>query len=710
MNVLKRISVGIHDSFIRFKMMEHAFTITVAVLIGIVAGFGAVGVRLLIKFFNELFFSAGPSITTFLSHFHHLFEAEGESFLEVVRALPWYHKLLAPAIGGAIVGPIIYFFAREAKGHGVPEVMDAMIRKGGAIRPRVGLVKALASAISIGSGGSVGREGPIVQIGSSIGSTVGQLLRVSSMRMRTFVGCGAAGGIAAAFNAPIAGALFSVEIILGDFGLAQFSPIVISSVVATTISRHFEGDFVAFFVPEYQLVNPLEFAPYLILGVVAGLVSVMFIKILYFAEDTFEHHVPIPEYLQPILGGLVIGAMGILFPQIYGVGYEAINMALYDEMAIGMLCGLIFVKIAATSITLASGGSGGIFAPSLFIGAMTGGCLGIIFHRLLPDYTASSGAYALVGMAALVSGTTHAPLTAIMIIFELTSDYKIILPLMVSSVISLLISSHLHKDSIYTLKLRRRGLDIYRGMEANVMRSLHVRDAMSADVQTIPEATPFKALVNLVAHGEHTYFPVVDQEQRLCGIVSINDVRGFLFEDEYLRDLIVARDVASTDVVTVVPHDDLNAVMKKFIEHNINEIPVVDPGNPHKVVGCIRKEELLEVYNKEMVKREVMGTMARQLTVADKEPRVHLLEGYSMAEVEAPPLFWDKSIMDLGIRANYNLEVVMIKRWEKVKGPGQRWARETIKMVPKAEDLIKQGDILVVMGDHQSIQRIKNMV
>ena len=250
MRLRSRVSDGLKQSFVRFKMMEHAFTITVAVFIGVVAGFGAVGVRLLIKFIRELFFSTQLSVASILGHLHSLTGDEGGSFLDTLGALPWYHKLLAPAIGGAIVGPIIYFFAREAKGHGVPEVMDALIRKGGVIRPRVGLIKALASAITIGSGGSVGREGPIVQIGSSIGSTLGQLMHVSSSRLRTFVGCGAAGGVAAAFNAPIAGALFSVEIILGDFGFAQFSPIIISSVVATTISRHFEGDFVAFFVPK----------------------------------------------------------------------------------------------------------------------------------------------------------------------------------------------------------------------------------------------------------------------------------------------------------------------------------------------------------------------------------------------------------------------------------------------------------------------------
>ena len=252
--------------------------------------------------------------------------------MENVLSAPWYIIILAPAIGGLIVGPIIYFFAPEAKGHGVPEVMQAILLKGGQIRPRVAIIKALASAISIGTGGSVGREGPIIQIGSSLGSTVGQFFKIPTRKLKTLVGCGAAAGIAAAFNAPIAGALFAVEIILMDFAVAQFSPIVISSVMATVISHSFEGNFAAFSVTGYHLVSPYEIGFYFVLGGISGLVSFLFIKTLYFMEDFFDNKFKVPEYLNPVVGGLGIGIIGLYFPQVMGVGYDSINNALHGNM------------------------------------------------------------------------------------------------------------------------------------------------------------------------------------------------------------------------------------------------------------------------------------------------------------------------------------------------------------------------------------------
>jgi CIC family chloride channel protein len=275
----------------------------------------------------------------------------------------------------------VWFFAREAKGHGVPEVMEAVALRGGFIRKRVAVVKALASAMCIASGGSVGREGPIVQIGSAIGSVFGQVLRVSADRMRTLVGCGAAAGIAATFNAPIAGVMFAMEIILGEFGVATFSPIVVSSVMATVISRAHLGNFPAFVVPEYSLVSLYEIPLYILLGILAGFVGAGFTTCLYKAEDLFRA-VPVPDYAKAAMGGLVIGAVGIFIPHVFGVGYDAIELAIRGNMAFVLLLSLIFLKIFATSVTIGSGGSGGVFAPSLFIGAMTGGAFGCIAHYL----------------------------------------------------------------------------------------------------------------------------------------------------------------------------------------------------------------------------------------------------------------------------------------------------------------------------------------
>ncbi|MDA2916409.1 chloride channel protein [Nitrospinae bacterium AH_259_B05_G02_I21] len=508
-------------------------------------------------------------------------------------------------MGGAIVGPIIYFLAREAKGTGVPVVMEAVVIRGGAIRPRVVMVKALVSALTIGSGGSVGREGPIVHIGSALGSALGQMLKVSGERLRTFVGCGAAAGIAATFNAPIAGALFSVEVILGDFGLARFSPIVISSVVATVISRYFLGDFPAFRVPLYRFVHAFELLPYLLLGVAAGLVGRLFIFLLYRCEDLFEAS-PLPEAVRPALGGLLIGTIALAFPHIYGVGYETINLSLREQVPYLLLLSLVFFKMLATAIAIGSGQSGGIFAPSLFIGAMTGGAVGAVAHSLFPALTATSGAYALVGMGAVVAATTHAPITAIIILFELTGSYTIILPLMVSCITAILISAAINKESVYTLRLARRGLSIRAGLEETVLKTLRVRDVMSDRFQCLPEDMPLEDLVTTALRSPYSYFPLVDDKGLMTGIISHQDLRMAMMYHYEQKALLVAKDVATTEgILTVFPHDDLATVFEMSALKRIDELPVVEPDNPRKVVGMVNHKDVLAAYNRELLRRSV---------------------------------------------------------------------------------------------------------
>ena len=324
----------IHDGF---RQTEQIYMVLVAVVIGLLGGLCAVGFREFIQIVNRIAWHEGPYS---LGH---------------IAGLPWWWKVLAPAVGGLIVGFIIYFFAREAKGHGVPEVMEAVALRGGRIRPRVVIAKLLASGISIGSGGSVGREGPIVQIGSALGSTIGQWLKVDERRLRTLVGCGAAAGIAGTFNAPVAGALFAVEIILGDFGVAQFSPIVISSVAATVVSQHFLGDFPAFEVPAYSLVHASELFAYAALGILAALVALAFIRVLYGMEDVFDR-IRVFSPAKTLVGGALIGFIGIGLPHVFGVGYEAINEALNGNLMWQFMLLLVVAKIIAVAITIGSGG------------------------------------------------------------------------------------------------------------------------------------------------------------------------------------------------------------------------------------------------------------------------------------------------------------------------------------------------------------------
>jgi len=576
------------EKFLNLKQIrtnEHTIMAVLAVLVGLAGGLGAVVFRYLISLFQTMGYGGRNDL------------------LELVVNLPWYYRVGVPVIGGLIVGPLVYFFAREAKGHGVPEVMEAIALKGGVIRKRVVVVKTLASAICIGSGGSVGREGPIVQIGSAVGSTLGQFMKVSADRMRILVGCGAAAGIAATFNAPIAGSMFALEIVLGDFGLATFSPIVISSVVATAVSRYYLGDTPAFIVPVYELVSAWELPMYLFLGFFCALVGITFTKTLYRIEDLFDA-IKFPEYLKGIIGGLLLGAGSLAFPQILGVGYGAINVALMQKLAWWVLLILVPGKILATSITIGAGGSGGIFAPSLFLGAMAGGFFGTVVHHLFPGITASPGAYSIVGMGAVVAATTHGPLSAMLILFEMTGDYKIILPLMLSCIIAAIAAGQLLRDSIYTLKLARRGIDIKEGKEVNVLKSMFVKDVMNPNVETIAEALPLGQIANVISKSKFNSFPVLNAQNQLIGILSFNDYNEAIF-DEDLKDLVVARDLATTNLVTISMDDNLWTALEKISAKDFAVLPVVSAQDPNKLEGVVSRRDIIGAYNKAVLKKSL---------------------------------------------------------------------------------------------------------
>ena len=569
------------------KTNEHTTMAILAIIVGLVSGFGAIGFRYLIDFIQSIFYGSGGKL------------------LDLAQSVPWYSRVWYPAVGGLVVGPVVYFLAREAKGHGVPEVMEAVALRSGLIRKRVVFVKSLVSAVCIGTGGSVGREGPIVQIGSGIGSGIGQVLKVSGDRIRTLVGCGAAAGIAATFNAPIAGSMFALEIILGDFGLATFSPIVISSVVATAVSRHFLGDAPAFIVPAYQLISAWELPLYVVLGLFCAVVAVGFTTLLYRFEDMFDS-LKFPEYLKAAFGGLILGCIGLLFPHILGVGYAAIDLALMQNLSWWFMFLLVLAKTLATSLTIGSGGSGGIFAPSLFLGAMAGGFFGTVVHSVFPGVTASSGAYSIVGMGAVVSGTTHGPLSAILILFEMTGDYKIILPLMIACIISALASGQLLSDSIYTLKLARRGVNIKAGKEINVLRSIPVCDVMNPEVETIAENLSLGRLAERISKSKYNSFPVVDQKGNLTGILSFFDYHQVAF-DQDLKDLVVVKELASTQVVTVSLDDNLYDALEKITSKDYSLLPVVSPDNPSELRGVLSRRDIMGTYEKAIIKKAVFN-------------------------------------------------------------------------------------------------------
>jgi len=651
---------------------QHLRLTMLAALVGLTAGFASIVLKYLINFFHTTLWRSSDIITA-------------------VSTQPWYLTLLIPAFGGLLIAPLIYFIAREAKGHGVPEILEALIFRGGRIHPKVALVKALASSISIGSGGSVGREGPIVQISSSLASTLGQLFRIKDKGMRTLVAAGAAAGIGATFNAPIAGTLFAVEVLLGEFGVSSFSPIIVSSVIATLTARMITGDFSAFTVPQYTLSSIWEIGPYILLGIVSGLVALLFIKVLYFAEDRFDS-LPIHPLVRPLAGGFLVGGLGLAFPQTLGVGYSSIDACLQNQLLIWLALVLIVAKILSTSLTLGSGGSGGIFAPSLFLGAVTGYFVGGVFHKIAPGAISSPGAFSLVGMGAVLAAATHAPITAIIIIFELTNDYKIILPLMLTCIIASMISTGFKKESIYTIKLKRRGIVFHEGREMNILKSLSVRDFISKDTRVFSNSEHVGKIIDTAIRGKYYDFQIVDCNNNYVGSSSLAQIKKIMLEKEFLDPFVIAEDLAVIGY-HLQAEGSLEDAMKIFGREDVSEIPVLEG---EKYLGVVKRKDVIEAYNHEILKKEAAAGLVQTMKFSHSSKTYDIGYGHKIMEIEAPEFFWDKSLKGLNLKARFRVDVLLIKR---------PYPPRTIPL-PLADEIIKKGDQLVLAGREDRLSKI----
>ena len=516
---VRRVPVPVRQPVGRWVRESRSGLVGLAVLIGAGAGLGAIAFRWLITTFTRLF-SGHADYSDAGRAAHPWFPELG----------PWF-LLLAPVVAGLVYGPLVSKFAPEARGHGVPEVMYAVAERGGRIPAQVSAVKALASALTIGSGGSVGREGPIVQIGSALGSTLGRVTRLPESRLRVLVACGAAGGIAATFNAPLAGPFFAMELILRDFAAESFGAVVLASVTAGVVGRAAFGNTAFLDLPPFTLRNPVEYLLFVVLGVVVGACGVLFTRVLYRIEDFCDRVWRGPEWLRPAAGGLLLGGLLLVLPQMYGVGYPVLQNAVEGKYLIGFLLLLLVGKIVATSLTIGIGGSGGVFAPSLFIGAMGGTAFGIVVHAWLPSLTASPGVYGLVGMGAAFAGAARAPITAVIVLFELTGQYTIILPMLTAIVIATATSRTLSRDTIYTLKLRRRGVDLDRHPQERRLAATTVEAVAEPLPGPLPAGTSLERAAHDLAVSGHGILPVIDEDGRYQGCVTAQAVAEALGDD-----------------------------------------------------------------------------------------------------------------------------------------------------------------------------------
>ncbi len=579
-------------------------------------------------------------------------------FLELIHAVrhisvdqvfPWTNGWLAvvlclvPAIGLLVVAFLTRVFAPEAQGHGVPEVIMAVARNDGVIRPRVSLIKILASGLTIGSGGSVGREGPIVQIGASIGSACGQIFKLPPQHLKVLVAAGGAAGISATFNAPLAGVIFASEVILGNFAVESLTPIVIASVLAAVVQIHLgeHGLSPAFEDLGYEYLGAWEQLPsQIVLGLLCGVAAVYFIKLLYATEDISQKLIR-SWWLRAILCGTILGVSGLVYPStppeprsapdvqeeremppLFGVGYPVVEHAIGMTTSEGEDAGsngpkldrpamwrqllwllpLVFLKPIMTSLTLGGGGSGGIFAPSLFLGATLGGCFGLAYNLMFPGANVEPGIYAIVGMGAVVAGTTHGVLSAILIVYEMTGDYKIILPIMIAAGLSSVVARFIDPESIYHKKLSRRGISLSRGHHAHRLEHVKVQDVMIRRFPTVRVTDDLNQIVAIArANATFDSLPVVNDQGQFVGIIRPEDLHRVL-DTDIKANLVFAEDITFQTAVSVLPDENLLEAMSDFGTIDVETLPVeVGKGESRRLVGLLLRSDVMQRYRKEML-------------------------------------------------------------------------------------------------------------
>jgi len=562
----------------------------IAACIGVVTGISIIIFRTIVGGIEKYFFEGGKAMLGVYDGGWH------------ILLLP-----LLPLTGMILLIPLSLLFPGEVNGYGFPKFLRKVNLEGGYIQARTIFIKLISTALTIGTGNSAGVEGPIAAIGGAIGSQIGQTSKVSGARMTVYIAAGCAGGIAGIFNAPLAGIFFASEIVLlGTFEISSFSALVIASAISTVVTRAWYGENPAFSIPAYQLVNPfVELPLYTLMAVIAGLVAVFYVRIFYYIRDKYNA-LPIHAQLKPLTGALIIGIMGMFFPQIMGNGYNFIESILNGSGTFFVLLALIFCKIIATSITLGSGGAGGTFAPTLFIGAMIGGTFGHLVNIVFPNMTANPGAYATVGIGAFLAASTHAPMTAIFLLFEMTGNYMIIIPVMLTSIISTMIAKKFNRDSIDTVDFSREGIDIHEGRETSIMKSIRVGKAITEDVDFISEKANINQLLEIfcISTG-HFYFPVVDDSGKMTGIVSMQDVKNILYKKNAERVCYLVEGICSRNVVMLTPDDSLFTAMRLFDIKGIEEIPVVESLENKWVLGMLRRRDVIAAYNHEALKKGI---------------------------------------------------------------------------------------------------------
>jgi chloride channel protein, CIC family len=642
----------------RVQPSETVVMFALAIVVGVTTGAGVWVFKQLIEIANRVFFGVlGGALSPLGS----------------------WSVMLVPATGGLIVGVLMYRFVGEERHHGVAGIMEAVALAGGRLRYKRIPIKTVAASISIGAGASVGPEDPSVQIGANLGSFFGQVLRQSDDRTRTLVAAGAAGAIAAAFNAPIAGIFFALELIIGELSGGLFGSVALAAVISAVFIQAVSGAEPAFHVPTYEFNSPLELPLYLALGVLAGIVSALYIRAIYKAHDVF-HELKAPRWVKPAIAGILVGVVGIFLPQIFGVGYSTIEQILNGQtFSLGLLIALLVAKLILTPVSIGGGFPGGVFAPALFLGATLGAAFGTIVQLAIPGYPIVPPAFAMVGMAAVLAGAVHAPLTAIILLFEMTNDYRIILPLMFAVVVSLIVSQRLQHDSVYALGLARKGIRLQRGRDVEVLDTITVGEVMQTGTSTLLESDPLAVAVKIFAQTRHHGLPVVGARGELCGILTIQDIERVPLDGD---NAITIGQACTRAVLTAFPDEPIGAALRRMSTRDVGRLPVVARDNRRKLLGVLRRTDLVRAYDIALTRRTTLRHTAQQV-------RLGALTGARVIELTIAPA---------AECANQPVKAVAWPR-DCVLASVRRGSQT---LIPHGDTVLRAGDVLVAVVEGEA--------
>ncbi len=592
--------------------------LVLALLTGVIGGLGAIVFRWLISVVQAFVAWVVPSHTVSPSH------------LFIV---------LAPAAGLVAVNLISHYLAREVKGHGVPQILEALALRGGRIRPRVSFFGILAPAITIGSGGSVGREGPIALIGAAFGSLLGQALRLSERDISLLLACGAAAGIGATFNAPIAGGFFGLEVILGTYAMGALVPVFLSSVMGVSVFNAFMGSRAVLVTPAYHVVNHFAVLYMIALGVLMAFIAWLYTSGLTFSEDLFER-MPLQFWQKGLIGGLFVGLLGLILPQVLGVGYPTMHEALLGNLGLGLLFVLFAAKLVATLVTIGAGGSGGVFAPSLFIGGMAGGAFGAMLHAISPALAPFPEIYAVAGMAAMFAAAAQAPFVAITILLEITGDYRLTAPVMAAAAISYGLYRFFTPYSMYTVKLSRRGIVILRGQDVRPTDQVTVRtqvDTMTRE--RIAGETPSGEAYEILTSADRPYALVTDEAGEVVGLLTLIELVHALNQPGSAEKPV--REILAPMPRPIEADASLDDALRQIGQYDVDALPVTDHG---QVIGVISRTAVLHGYRHATLRTLTISRQIQELTEDAADPG----QFFDVYLRPASPVV-GKKIVDLGL-------------------------------------------------------------